>query len=189
MRHGWFEITGIQTGERTLKEAIIGLAKVAANAKDSTILDLGCAEGLIGKWLIDAFRARLAHGLEIHPPYLEMARELHADYEGRAIFFECDLDHFDVWRKVNPDVLLPRYDIVLALRVIQKLARPATFLKTIAAMTGNILALNLPEVIIDDARSGNEPVDPVDLLKENFKLIDQRKAKLGNRMIFQRVWS
>lgn len=188
-RHGWFSIAGIQTGERSLKEAVIGLNKVAAAAPGATVLDLGCAEGLVGKWLLDSFKAKLVHGLELHPPYIEMANLLHGFpvYDGRIKFFACDLDHFEVWQKMNPGVLLPRYDIVMALRILQKLTRPREVLLQIAALADNILALNLPEAIIDDRRSGHVPVDPVEALRDQFELIDQTQAKLGLRMIFKRI--
>jgi predicted TPR repeat methyltransferase len=187
MRHGWFQIAGIQTGERTLKEAVKGLGAIAKAAKNATVLDLGCAEGLVGKWLIDSAGARTVHGLDLHEPFLEMAQQLHADYGNRAQFFHADLDHFEAWLAHNPNALLPRYDIVLALRIVQKLARPERFLQLIAGMCGRMLALNLPDDVIDDRRSGNVIVNPSAVLAGDFELVDSTREAIGVRKVFKRI--
>lgn len=190
-RHGWFEIAGVQSGERKLKERIRGLTPLLAAVRGGSVLDLGCAEGMIGKWLIEAGGAASVLGLDKHEPFLETAREVFAG-DPRASFVACDFDAFDEWRAANP--LQERYDVVLALNIIHKLARPADFLKEVARLAGRMLAIALPADVIDDERSGNVQVDPVKLLRGKFQLISRfegarhpSKGHLGIRMIFRRV--
>jgi 2-polyprenyl-3-methyl-5-hydroxy-6-metoxy-1,4-benzoquinol methylase len=190
-RHGWFEIPGVQTGERKLKERIRGLAPLLPAAKGGTVLDLGCAEGMIGKWLIEAGGASSLLGLDKHEPYLETAREMFAG-NPRATFEACDFDHFESWRASHD--LADGYDVVLALNIVHKLARPAAFLAEISQLARKMLAIALPADVINDARSGNAPVDPVAVLRDKFRLVSRfegarhpSKGHLGIRMIFQRV--
>jgi hypothetical protein len=116
-----------------------------------------------------------------------MAQQLHADYGNRAQFFHADLDHFEAWLAHNPNALLPRYDIVLALRIVQKLARPERFLQLIAGMCGRMLALNLPDDVIDDRRSGNVIVNPSAVLAGDFDLVDSTREAIGVRKVFKRI--
>jgi 2-polyprenyl-3-methyl-5-hydroxy-6-metoxy-1,4-benzoquinol methylase len=190
-RHGWFDIPGVQTGERKLKERIRGLTPLLAVARGGSVLDLGCAEGMIGKWLMEAGGAVSLLGLDKHAPFLETAREVFAE-DRRATFAACDFDQFEEWRALNP--LQETYDVVLALNIIHKLARPAQFLGEISRLTRGMLAIALPADVINDARSGNMPVDPVSMLRGKFALVSRfegarhsRKGHLGIRMIFRRT--
>lgn len=187
--HGWFEIPGRQTGERHIKERIRGLAALLPAAKGADILDLGCAEGLIGRWVLEAGHGASLRGLDKHGPYIETARQLVGGRSG-VRFDVCDFDEFETWREHNE--LLPRYGIVLALNIVHKLAKPAEFLTAIAGLSGSILALSLPADVIDDPRSGNVKADPQKLLRSQFDLIARhegarhpRKGHLGIRMIFK----
>jgi SAM-dependent methyltransferase len=130
-------------------------------------------------------------GLDKHEPYLKTAREIFAA-EPRARFAACDFERFVEWRDVHP--LQESYDVVLALNIIHKLARPADFLSEIARLAGGVLAIALPADVINDPRSGNKPVDPVALLRRQFRLVSRiegarhpRKGHLGIRMIFRRI--
>lgn len=189
--HGWFEIPGLQSGERKLKERIQGLSPLLPAASGADILDLGCAEGLIGRWVLDVGGGATLRGLDKHQPYVDTARALVAGRNG-VRFDVCDFDEFEIWRETNE--LLPRYGVVLALNIVHKLARPADFLKSIAGLSSDILALSLPNEVICDVRSGNVRVDPCRLLRSEFALIarydgavDPRKGHLGIRMIFNRI--
>jgi hypothetical protein len=184
MKRGWFAIPGVQTGERQLTEQIVGLGQVHAAAMGASVLDVGCAEGLIGRWLLEAGALRL-DGIEKHEPYVQMARQV---VKGRAHFIVADLDRFDGWRE-----LLPRYDIVLALNVLQKLAQPELLLTRLANMCGHILAISLPAPVLVDARSANVRMDPQQVLGGAFDLIDEvagmedpARGNLGHRMVFRR---
>jgi 2-polyprenyl-3-methyl-5-hydroxy-6-metoxy-1,4-benzoquinol methylase len=190
--HGWFEIPGLQTGERDLNERIAPLRPLLRWTKGATILDLGCAEGLIGKWLIDHGGAKLLHGIDKHPPYLDTARKLLPRSKYKAKFDVCDFDH---WRDQRDALKLrPSYDIVLALNVIQKLQHPREFLLDVAALAKSIFVYSGPARILEDVRSGNVPVHIERELKAaGFRLIryhpghkDKARGHLGVRMIFQR---
>jgi 2-polyprenyl-3-methyl-5-hydroxy-6-metoxy-1,4-benzoquinol methylase len=46
---GWLSVPGIREhADRTLAEQMLGLDKAVAECKGKRVLDLGCAEGLIG---------------------------------------------------------------------------------------------------------------------------------------------
>lgn len=190
---GWFEIPGVQDGVRDLKERVTPLKPLLRYVRGRTILDLGCAEGLISKWLCDEGGARLVHGLDKYPPYLETARNLFPRPAYKARFDECDFDHFD---PANPALgLLARYDVVLMLNVAQKLADPRAFLLAGAALAADFFVFSGPAVVIDDVRSGHVKVEVEKELKAlGFGLFhfdpgrhDRVRGHLGVRMIFRRV--
>lgn len=183
--HGWFEITGVQTGERTLSEQVVGLDLLLAEVPGARVLDVGCAEGLIGKWLLDHGAASV-HGLEGHAPYIETGRTLF----GNAIRFDqADLNDVETWAKMLADT----YDIVLALNILQKLTDPARALRELAARADNLLALSLPNDIVCDVRSAFVVMDPVAVLGDAFECVSiadaalhPRKGFYGRRKIFRR---
>jgi trans-aconitate methyltransferase len=188
-KHGWFIIPSVQNGERDLKERIKPLGTVLANASGATVADFGCAEGLIGKWLIDHGGAAALHGFDKHEPYLETAREIMKGYP--AQFEVCDLDEFDAWRASRP--ALPRFKIVLAMNVLHKLARPRDVLCALADLCDDMLVLALPGLVIKDRRSGMKPIDPREVLAPNFTLLETHngivhssKGHLGIRTIYRR---
>lgn len=182
---GWFAVPGVQEGEREMAERIAGLEVVKISARGKSILDLGCAEGLIGDWLVKEGGAASLLGLEKHPPYVEMARKL----VPRGYFFVADFDLPD-W-----NTNLAMHDIVLALNIAHKLEKPEAFLGIVVALAKEIIALSLPAVIINDPRSGNVPLDVVEYLQlRGFNLIDRfdgsvhpTKGHLGIRLIFKRL--
>ena len=181
---GWFAVPGVQEGERDMAERVVGLEKVKAAARGKSVLDLGCAEGLIGDWLIREGGAVSLLGLEKHPPYVEMAKKL----VPRGYFFVADFDQPD-W-----DKNLVTHDIVLALNIAHKLEKPEEFLDIVVSLAKEIIALALPAVIIKDHRSGYVPVDVIAHMQlRGFDLIDRfdskvhpTKGHLGIRLIFKR---
>lgn len=111
MRKGWFKTDG-QDGDRTLTEQMQGLQPLLRMALNKSILDVGCAEGLISITLHDA-GARLVHGIEIVPDHIRTANALRS---GRPISFEvADAQTYRPTR---------RYDIVVMLAVLHKLPDP-----------------------------------------------------------------
>jgi 2-polyprenyl-3-methyl-5-hydroxy-6-metoxy-1,4-benzoquinol methylase len=150
---GWYEIPGVQVGDRTLSEQLIGLEPLFELASGKTILDLGCAEGLISLELMNA-GAVLTHGVEAVSSRVDHARE---HFQGRdAAFYHADLNDFAT---APPVGLLESYDIVLLLSIIRKMRYTAAFVQAAAAQSTDIVAVRLPDAVIRDKRSNFEPVD------------------------------
>jgi hypothetical protein len=156
---GWFVGPGIR-GDRTLAQQMVGLDQLVQAAPGRTVLDLGCAEGMIGLVMMRAGAAAL-DGIDLVRNRVEAAGR-NAEAAGLAARFWCqDLDGFADW---PPADLAPRYGIVLALSIAHKLARPDRFLEAAASRCDDLLAVRLPAPVIEDRRSGFVPVDVPALL-------------------------
>lgn len=133
MRKGWLKIPGLQDGDRTLAEQMLALAPALAVAAGKTVLDLGCAEGLISLEFAKAGAVRVL-GIEREADHLAVAREL--SYAGPCIV------KFKQWniKEADPDEPL-HYDIVLALGIIHKLEFPKTGLRWAARSAKELLLL------------------------------------------------
>lgn len=169
--HAWFTIPGIQTGTYTLKDRLFALESVRKHAKDATVLDIGCAEGLLSKWLVDLCGAKTVHGIERYEPYAITARRIMRDYD--AWYHVLDLDFFEMWLEHGPGELLPSYDIVMALRVIQKLAKPASFIRALKPLIGGRFVVQIPtdaNGVMVDARSAGNPFDVVSEMGSDFRV-------------------
>lgn len=177
----WFKIQD-QPGLRVLKEQLKGLEPLPTSRK--TILDLGCAEGLIGKHFIDVFGADLVHGLEIVPERVEMARKLCSGYDN-AVFSVANLDDL----AATDRLLLPKYDVVLMLAIAHKLLDPNKAIRWAANKAKEHFVIRMPgrDRTFVDKRSNNVKVSPLKLLAPDFKLVSE---SLGGRdemtLIFQR---
>lgn len=113
-RHGWFVIPGVQTGDRTIEEQRLGVERALARCRGKTVLDLGCAEGLLSLEFARA-GALSVHAVDALGGHLEVAQQLCRRY--RSISFEQ--------RDLNePLEALQLYDFVLALGVCHKLHQP-----------------------------------------------------------------
>lgn len=116
----WFKEAGGDFGERSLEEQMRGLEKALRMAKGKSVLDLGCAEGLISKEFLKAGAESLT-GIEMLFPFAEAARELCADFTNAK--FICS--------NLNNYIKSPhkgKYDVVLALAIIHKAKNPDDFL-------------------------------------------------------------
>jgi SAM-dependent methyltransferase len=135
MKHGWFEIPGIQTGPRTLREQMMGLEPLLKIVRGKSVLDLGTAEGLIAAQLA-ANGASPVHAVDCNQQILDMARSVNKKL---AIRFEwCDLNHG------LPKWLMPQYDVVLALAIIHKMTDPVRAAVNYAQRTRELLVIRLP---------------------------------------------
>lgn len=198
--HGWFYIPGVQTGERFFKERVSPLAPLLNWSKGARVLDLGCAEGIIGKWLVDAGYAYRVTGIDMHQPWLDTAAKITAGYScGVFEWIQCDFNEFDVMGSY----LDGGYEIVLCLNVAQKLKEPEKFIKHAASLSVDTFVYSGPGRVLKDIRSEHRPVD-IEKILSDFTLVsfhpgqfcDEKtsvggkpkpKGHLGVRMIFRRT--
>lgn len=181
---GWFNIPLVQKGKVNLERQMRGLDLIREACAGATVLDLGCAEGLISIKMAKA-GARLIHGVELEAERLAVAENLFQEqFPGvERQFIAWDLIKFDeLLLDVTPDTapgkpsLLTRYDVVLCLAIAQKLSNPARFLRLASALCTDIMAVRLPYPVIDDPRSFNIPVDVTRMLSTEFKLIQETEG-------------
>lgn len=150
MRKGWFEIAGVQRGDRTLEQQISGLEHLWPAVEGRTVLDLGCAEGLITQECARC-GASLVCGIDVNGDALKTAH-LHNRVQN-VRFKQHDL---------NDGLDEPRYDVVLMLAVLHKLRDPERLLREVLATDPALVIVRLPPAnapVIIDARSGNRPCD------------------------------
>ncbi len=163
----WFTMPG-RRGDRTVKEQVKGLG--AVDCQDKTVLDLGCAEGAISLHALNC-GAAVVHGVERNDEYIEAGYTV---CRGRnAIFWQMDLAEFH--HKHPTSGLLPRYDIVLLLSIIHKLADPLTFLDYCATLTDE-LVIRLPDRFLCDPRSLPIAADIPRHLRKRFDLVQEPKT-------------
>lgn len=129
-RHGWFIIPGVQTGDRTIEEQLVAVRDAIAECAGKTVLDVGCAEGLIGLEFARA-GAKQVHGLENVREHLQVAYHM-ARGQKNITFEQANLN--------EPRPVVP-YDIVVVLGIIHKLHYPETGLRWAAACTKELLLI------------------------------------------------
>ncbi len=146
----WFIMDDGREGDRTLKQQLKGLGELQERVAGKSVLDIGCAEGLISMQLVDR-GAVLAHGVEHRPDFVADANRLRGY---RPCTFECA--DANIWEPVD------KYDIVIMLAVLHKLKNPAEACMKFAAAARELVVLRLPPkgapVIIDE-RSYGQPFD------------------------------
>lgn len=113
MRAGWFVIPGVQNGAVTLEDQMIAIWPAVEGCKGKTVLDIGCAEGLIGREFARAGASRVL-GLDSLPAHLAVAQQ---QCEGLPMSF--------LIANVNEPIQGLYFDIVLCLNVAHKLRDPA----------------------------------------------------------------
>lgn len=151
-RRWWFGQT------RTLEQQLAGLDDLLNMVEGHTVLDVGCAEGLIS---IECAKrgARAVYGIELVSEYVDKARAAAfeaaprsacAGYPVRCAFIQGDAN---TW---TPDAG-ESYDIVLMLAILQKLSDPSAAVKRIASCARQLVVIRLPPgnaPVIIDQRSG-----------------------------------
>lgn len=138
MRDGWFEIPGLQRGPRTLEEQLKGLEVALAEAKGKSVLDLGCAEGLIALEFLRAGAASV-FGCDCNEGAIEQARTLNA-MRPQARFEVLNL-HAMI---ADPAPGQWRADVVLALAILHKTLEPEKAACFAASLAGELLVVRLP---------------------------------------------
>lgn len=177
MRRRWFAHDG-QPGDRTLAEQLAGLEKLREAIPGATVLDLGCAEGLLARQFL-AWGARRVDGVEIVPEAVSDARALLADEirVGRASVHRGSIMTLDAL-----DLLDPQYDVVCALAVVQKVERVDLALAGIARRARDLLVLrNPPEhgATIATERQRGQRFDTRAILAPTHFLADEVRGSRG----------
>ena len=152
----WFTVPG-RRGDRTIDEQRKGLDRLFAACDGRTVLDVGCAEGLLAREFVRR-GARSVHGVEIVHRHIGIAKDICA---GLPITFEqADVND---WEPTQ------RYDIVAALAVLHKLWNPSAACARLAAAARWMFVLRLPPEhapSIVDWRSGDEPHDIAAVMRD-----------------------
>lgn len=177
MRRRWFAHDG-KPGDRTLAEQLAGLEKLREAIPGATVLDLGCAEGLLMREFLE-WGARCVDGVEIVPEAVSDARALLADavYHGRSRVHLGSILTLDAL-----ELLDPQYDIVCALAVVQKVERVDLALAGIARRARDLLVLrNPPEhgAIIATERQRGQRFDTRAILEPTHFLADEVRGSRG----------
>ena len=184
---GWFDrAPGVDRHFRRLDDQLRGLGPLVDHCEGAAVLDLGCAEGLIGFWLLENGAAHL-DGVEVVPERVERARALAAALPAgkSARFHQCWLEGF---AKKPPEGLRPAYEVVLLLSIAQKLPRPRAFVIAAARRCSKVIAVRQPDPVIRDRRSEFAPCDVPGLLREEgFRPLGEEQ-RLSNDRGEQHEW-
>jgi SAM-dependent methyltransferase len=133
-------------GKRSAGSRLRGINEMKHHCRDKTVLDLGCAEGLIS-FALARYGCRLVHGVDKNTRSLKAAREFFetGNREGKISceydFHERDFaDPADVFGDPALE-LLPGYDIVLMLGIYHKAdaEQGAEIIKTILPRCGEFI--------------------------------------------------
>ena len=159
-------------GDRTLEQQLIGLQPMIERVQGKSVLDVGCAEGLIGMHLYDAGAAEV-HGVERRQDYVREANRLKGDRAG------CTFEAVDA----NGYTPAKDYDIVIMLAVLHKLDNPSACCMRFVDAARELVVMRLPPktapVIIDD-RSNGQPFDMDHTMKcAGFQRFITAKGHLG----------
>ena len=142
-------------GKWPIGQRLSGLDQLLNACEGRTVLDLGCAEGVIARAFLDA-GARLIHGFDIDEERVRSAAGLCNGAPGQ--FRAGNLEDWADFGTRHDDMLLPAYDIVLYLGIHQHLksqTRMAT-LTGAASRAKEWFAIRMPEAVMqsDNVRAG-----------------------------------
>jgi SAM-dependent methyltransferase len=153
MRKGWFRVVGVQDGDRGVEDQLKGLAPALAAVAGKTVLDLGCAEGLLA-----AEFARAGGGQVIGCDWLDAHVSV-----GRALvrglpvtLLRADLNDQATHNWIGG----LDFEVCLMLAILHKLRDPAALIRTVARRQPELIVVRLPPKtapVIIDKRSGNRP--------------------------------
>ena len=156
-------------GDRTFEQQMTGLDWLVEACQGKSILDFGCAEGLISIHLLK-YGAASVHGMELLQERVEKANRLARGL--RATFAVGDANvHFPGGQ----------FDVTLALAILHKLRDPSTVARRLARATREMVVLRLPPATgstIVDRRSGNVPHD-IDAVLREEGFVQERAGNTG----------
>lgn len=150
---GWFKMRG-RPGARTLAEQMEGLQPALAECAGKSVLDLGCAEGLISLEFAKAGAASIL-GVEREPQHIEVAQTLRFPGACVARFMRMNL------KTITAADCFP-HDIVLCLAIIHKLEVPEIGLRFAARSARDLLLLRSGAGSIDGIIYGKYSRTPCD---------------------------
>lgn len=177
MNKGWFKIAGVQDGDRTIEQQLKGLKPLFPEVADKWVLDLGCAEGLVGMELCAKHGAFWVDGITLVPSEAET---------GNAVSNARGIDNFVIYAHDLNDVpglhalgdredgIEEHYDVILMLAVLHKLREPIRVLHSILAKWAAGLVVirtaGATPGYICDPRSGNRKFDVVKAMAPDYRL-------------------
>lgn len=162
MHKGWFVIPGLQDGDRTIEQQLLGLDALIAEAPGKAMVFLGCAEGLIERTMAER-GARRVHGVDSNPQFVRVGREMLKACGGTIEQHDLNLP----WQPPFAP------DIVCALAVLHKLRAPLELVDRIKDWQPRLVVVRLPARTpgyVLDARSGNVKFDVVARLRPQYDL-------------------
>ena len=114
-------------GRHPVAHRLEGLAPLFARTAGASLLDLGCAEGLVSLAFAREGGAARIHGFDVDPGRTAFARHLFSREAGgvEARFRTADLERWTAFLGENRDLLLPAYDVVLFLGLYHHLSEGA----------------------------------------------------------------
>ena len=87
-----------------------------------SMLDAGCAEGLIAQSFYDA-GIKIIHGSDLQDVSIEIAKKIFSMKDGDIFFAQADFLNWETFEEKNRKVLLDGYDVVLFLSVYNHIVR------------------------------------------------------------------
>lgn len=152
-RKGWFQIEGLQDGDRTLQEQMRGLETALLQAKGKRVLDLGAAEGLIA--LEFAAAGADVHAIELVPMEVTLGLQIARDRKLRIDFRQGKVE--DLLLKSELEDWGGQFDILLALSILNKLNPPEPYFGALARWVapGGFAVLRLPAAVYVNTHAHN----------------------------------
>lgn len=145
-KRGWFVTRG-RDGDRTVQQALVGLEPLLKNVSGKTVLDVGCAEGLVGIELANRGATHVL-GIDRLEDHINVARRLGVEQTEFLV--------------ANANSFYPRsesFDIVLLLAILHKLKDPYGAAQRLGAAAKSLVVVRLPPggPVFVDRRSNNKP--------------------------------
>lgn len=136
---GWFDIPGLRQGERSFAQQATGLEWLWQELREAqSVLDLGCAEGLIA---LECARRGVPRvdAVDYKPEFIATGKDYAEQQLLDVNFIEANLDDG------LPRALASEYDIVLLLAIVHKMQHPKKFIAACAARARHMIVVRLPK--------------------------------------------
>lgn len=132
---------------------MLGLEQVLNEASGKTVLDLGCAEGLIAAEMAKAGAARV-EACDNNDEFVRTAMQQEYEHRNLTVHWANLNDGMPAWAAGG-------YDIVLALAIIHKLRQPAERLAEAAKLARSLLVIRLPIHAVNGVFSAKHRPDQI----------------------------